>query len=60
MVGSGRRKILDHNVPLSERCLYRLIRDDANYYQQLRGPDSPGGDAPSQQPEVNRPTATTT
>ena len=41
-MGSCRREILDHVIPLNEEHLRRLLRDFVNYYHQYRVHDFPG------------------
>jgi len=45
-VGSCRRELLDHVIPLNEEHLRRLIRDYMNYYHEDRIHDSLGKDTP--------------
>ena len=45
-IGSCRREILDHVIPLNERHLRRLVRDYVNYHHDDRLHDSLDKDAP--------------
>jgi transposase InsO family protein len=54
-VGSCRRELLDHIIPLSERHLRRLVRDYVAYYQEDRIHDALDKDAPNQRPVENKP-----
>ncbi len=45
-VGSCRREILDHVIPLNEEHLRRLVRDYVDYYHQDRVHDSLNKDTP--------------
>ena len=45
-VGSCRRELLDHVIPLNEEHLRRLIREYVTYYQVDRIHDSLGKDTP--------------
>jgi putative transposase len=49
-VGSCRREILDHIIPLDEEHLRRLIRDYLNYYHEDRIHDSLAKDTPHRTP----------
>jgi hypothetical protein len=54
-VGSCRREILDHVIPLNEEHFRRLIRDYANYYHDDRIHDSLEKDTPDRRPVENKP-----
>jgi transposase InsO family protein len=54
-VGSCRREILDHVIPLNEEHLRRLLRDFANYYHQDRVHDSLQKDTPNRRPVERKP-----
>jgi transposase InsO family protein len=54
-VGSCRREILDHVIPLNEEHLRRLLRDFVNYYNQDRVHDSLGKDTPNRRPVEQKP-----
>jgi transposase InsO family protein len=54
-VGSCRRKILDHVIPLNEQHLRRLIRDYVNYHHDDRIHDSLDKDTPNRRPVETRP-----
>ena len=54
-VGSCRREILDHVIPLNEEHLRRLLRDFVNYYHQDRVHDSLGKDSPNRRPVEQKP-----
>ena len=54
-VGSCRREILDHVIPLNEEHLRRLIRDYVSYYHQDRTHDSLGKDTPQQRAVEEKP-----
>ena len=45
-VGSCRRELLDHVIPLNEEHLRRLIREYVRYYHEDRIHDSLGKDTP--------------
>jgi putative transposase len=45
-VGSCRREILDHVIPLNEQHLRRLLRDYVNYYHEDRVHDTLEKDTP--------------
>ena len=55
-VGSCRRKILDHVIPLNEGHLRRLVGDFVNYYHQDRVHDSLEKDTPDRRPVERKPT----
>ena len=51
-VGSCRRELLDHVIPLDERHLKRLLREYISYHHEDRtylglGKETPGGRSPS-------------
>jgi putative transposase len=54
-VGSCRRELLDHVIPLSEEHLRRLVRDYVSYYHEDRVHDSLEKDTPSGRPIERRP-----
>ena len=54
-VGSCRRELLDHVIPLNEQHLRRLVRDYRAYYQEDRIHDALGKDAPNQRPVEKKP-----
>ena len=54
-IGSCRREILDHIIPVNEEHLRRVIREYVCYYQEDRGHDSLSKDAPSGRPIESRP-----
>ena len=54
-VGSCRRELLDHVIPLNERHLRRLIRDYVRYYHLDRTHDGLGKDTPDRRPIENNP-----
>jgi putative transposase len=54
-VGSCRREILDHVIPLNERHLRRLLRDYVSYHQEDRIHDSLEKDTPNQRPVEQKP-----
>ena len=55
-IGSCRREILDHIIPVNEEHLRRLIRDYLCYYQQDRVHDSLSKDTPHRRPIERKPT----
>src|SRR5215813_8633105 len=55
-IGSCRRKILDHIIPVNEEHLRRLIRDYLCYYHQDRVHDSLSKDTPHRRPIERKPT----
>jgi len=59
-VGSCRRELLDHVIPLNEEHLRRLIRDYVSYYHQDRIHDSLEKDAPDRRPVAPKPVANAT
>jgi putative transposase len=54
-VGSCRREILDHVIPLDEEHLRRLIRDYLNYYHDDRIHDSLAKDTPNRRSVESKP-----
>ncbi len=56
-VGSCRREILDHVIPLNEQHLRRLIRDYVNYHHEHRVHDSLDKDTPNHRPVEQKPAA---
>ena len=46
-MGSCRRELLDHVIPLHEQHLRRLVRDYRAYYQEDRIHDALGKDTPN-------------
>lgn len=54
-VGSCRREILDHVIPLNEEHLRRLIRDYVNYHHQDRIHDSLEKDTPNRRLAEEKP-----
>jgi hypothetical protein len=54
-VGSCRREILDHIIPLNEQHLRRLMRDYVNYYHDDRIHDSLDKDTPNRRPVESKP-----
>jgi putative transposase len=54
-VGSCRRELLDHVIPLNEQHLRRLIRDYLRYYHLDRTHDGIGTDTPGKRPIENNP-----
>ena len=59
-VGSCRREILDHVIPLNEQHLRRLMRDYVRYHHEDRIHDSLEKDTPNRRPVEHRPTPTST
>ena len=57
-VGSCRREILDHVIPLNEKHLRRLIHDYLYYHHQDRIHDSLEKDAPNRRPVEPKPSPT--
>ena len=55
-IGSCRREILDHIIPVNEEHLRRLIRDYVRYYQEDRVHDSWSKDTPNRRPIEPMPT----
>jgi transposase InsO family protein len=56
-VGSCRREILDHVIPLNEAHLRRLIRDYVNYHHEDRIHGSLAKDTPNRRPVEQKPNA---
>jgi putative transposase len=54
-VGSCRRELLDHVIPLNEQHLRRLMRDYLSYYREDRIHDSLGKDTPDGRPVERKP-----
>ncbi|MDO8943723.1 MAG: integrase core domain-containing protein [Desulfobacterales bacterium] len=54
-VGSARREMLDHVIPLNEAHLRRLIREYVDYYHDDRLHDSLEKDSPSHRPVEAKP-----
>jgi transposase InsO family protein len=54
-IGSCRREILDHVIPLNEEHLRRLIRDYVQYYEEDRIHDSLHKDTPNRRPVEPKP-----
>ena len=54
-VGSCRRELLDHVIPLHERHLRRLVSDYRAYYQEDRIHDALGKDTPNLRPVEKKP-----
>jgi putative transposase len=54
-VGSCRRELLDHVIPLNEEHLRRLLRDYVRYYHEDRIHDSLGKDTPNRRPVEAKP-----
>ncbi len=59
-VGSCRRELLDHIVPLNERHLARLLREYVAYHHHDRIHDALGKDAPTHRPVEPKPSARAT
>jgi putative transposase len=59
-VGSCRREILDHVIPLHEEHLRRLIGDYVNYHHNDRIHDSLDKDTPHRRPVENKPSPAAT
>src|SRR6516162_9863460 len=55
-IGSCRREILDHIIPVNEEHLRRLIRDYVGYHQEDRIHDSLSKDTPNRRAIEPRPT----
>ncbi len=56
-IGSCRREILDHIIPLNEEHLRRVLREYIGYYHEDRTHDSLGKDPPCQRPVQPKPVA---
>jgi transposase InsO family protein len=54
-VGSCRRELLDHVIPLHEQHLRRVVRDYRTYYQEDRIHDALGKDTPDLRPVEKKP-----
>jgi putative transposase len=54
-IGSCRREMLDHIIPLNERHLRRLLREYASYHNDDRVHDALNKDAPTGRPVDQRP-----
>ena len=54
-VGSCRRELLDHVIPLNDEHLRRLIRDYVSYFHQDRIHDALSKDTPHCRPVENKP-----
>ncbi len=54
-VGSCRRELLDHVIPINERHLRRLVREYVAYFQQDRIHDALGKDTPNRRPVEKKP-----
>jgi hypothetical protein len=54
-VGSCRRELLDHVIPLNEQHLWRLVRDYVTYFQEDRIHDSLDKDTPNRRPVEYKP-----
>jgi hypothetical protein len=55
-IGSCRREILDHIIPVNDEHLRCLIRDYVRYYQEDRVHDSLSKDTPNRRPIEPKPT----
>src|SRR3954453_12705350 len=53
-IGSCRREMLDHIIPLNERHLRRLLREYASYHNDDRIHDALNKDAPNERPVEQR------
>jgi hypothetical protein len=56
-IGSCRRELLDHVIPLNEPHLRRLMGEYVKYHHEDRIHDSLDKDAPNRRPAENRPSA---
>jgi transposase InsO family protein len=54
-IGSCRREMLDHIIPLNEGYLLRLLREYVRYHNEDRNHDALNKDAPSGRPLEQRP-----
>ena len=54
-VGSCRRELLDHVIPLNERHLRRLLREYVDYFEQDRIHDALDKDTPPRRPVEKKP-----
>src|SRR5215470_13221330 len=59
-IGSCRREILDHIIPVNEEHLRRLIGEYVSYHHQERIHDSLGKDTPNRRPVEQKPGANPT
>ena len=59
-VGSCRREVLDHVIPLNEQHLRRLLRDYVSYYHEDRTHNSLAKDTPKCRPVEKKPAANAT
>jgi len=59
-IGSCRREILDHIIPVNEEHLRRLIRDYVRYHHEDRVHDSLSKHTPNRRPIEPKPTTDTT
>jgi putative transposase len=59
-IGSCRREILDHVIPLNEEHLRRILHDYVRYHAQDRLHDSLAKDAPDKRAIEPRPAANAT
>jgi transposase InsO family protein len=59
-IGSCRREILDHTIPVNEEHLRRLIGDYLSYYHEDRVHDSLSKDTPNRRPIELKPTTDAT
>jgi transposase InsO family protein len=59
-VGSCRREMLDHVIPLNEKHLRRLVRDYISYFHDDRIHDSLGKDTANRRPVEKRPSPSAT
>jgi hypothetical protein len=59
-VGSCRRELLNHVIPLHEQHLPRLVRDYRAYYQEDRIHDALGKDTPNLRPVEKKPSTKAT
>jgi putative transposase len=57
-IGSCRRELLNHVIPLNESHLRRLVREYVAYHHEDRTHDSLNKDTPNQRPIEHRPAAT--
>jgi hypothetical protein len=55
-IGSCRREILDHIIPVNEEHLRRLIREYVRYQQEDRVHNSLSNDTPHRRPIERKPT----
>jgi putative transposase len=59
-IGSCRREILDHIIPVNEEHLRRLIGDYVSYHHEDRVHDSLSKDTPNRRPIELKPTTDAT